>query len=98
MLVPWLGSWFRSAVCSRFWLIIVVRFPPELFADLFVSSTGRPSLPGEIAAWVLVLQTLQDLSERDAVAAVRCDIRWKLTLGLTRHTQAWILQHTPNRR
>jgi hypothetical protein len=66
-------------------------FPPELFADLFVSSTGRPSLPGEIAAWVLVQQTLQDLSDRDAVAAVRCDIRWKLTLGLTRHTQAWIV-------
>jgi hypothetical protein len=40
---------------------------------------------------VLVLQTLQDLSDRDAVAAVRCDIRWKLTLGLTRHTQAWIV-------
>jgi hypothetical protein len=57
-------------------------FPPELFADLFPSSTGRPSLPAEIAASVLVLQTLQDLSDRDAVQAVRCDIRWKVACGL----------------
>jgi hypothetical protein len=57
-------------------------FPPELFADLFPSSTGRPSLPGEIAASVLVLQALQDLSDREAVAAVRCDIRWKVACGL----------------
>jgi hypothetical protein len=57
-------------------------FPSGLFADLFPSSTGRPSLPGEVAASVLVLQTLQDLSDRDAVAAVRCDIRWKVACGL----------------
>jgi hypothetical protein len=59
-----------------------VVFPPELFADLFPSGTGRPSLPCEIAASVLVLQVLQDLSDRDAVAAVRCDIRWKVACGL----------------
>ncbi len=40
-------------------------FPWELFADLFPSSTGRPSLRAEIAASVLVLQTLQDLSDRE---------------------------------
>jgi hypothetical protein len=57
-------------------------FPPELFADLFPNGTGRPSLPCEVAASVLVLQTLQDLSDRDAVAAVRCDIRWKVACGL----------------
>ena len=57
-------------------------FPAELFADLFPSVTGRPSLPGEVAASVLVLQALGDLSDRDAVAAVRCDIRWKVACGL----------------
>jgi DDE family transposase/transposase-like protein DUF772 len=57
-------------------------FPPELFADLFPGGTGRPSLPGEVAASVLVLQALHDLSDRDAVAAVRCDIRWKVACGL----------------
>ena len=57
-------------------------FRPELFADLFPGTTGRPSLPGEVAASVLVLQALHDLSDRDAVAAVRCDIRWKVACGL----------------
>ena len=31
---------------------------------------------------MLVLQALGDLSDRDAVAAVRCDIRWKVACGL----------------
>jgi len=57
-------------------------FPPELFEDLFPSRTGRPSLPCEVAAAVLVLQTLQDLSDRDAVQSVRCDLRWKVACGL----------------
>lgn len=57
-------------------------FPPGLFADLFPAVTGRPSLPGEVAASVLVLQALGDLSDRDAVAAVRCDLRWKVACGL----------------
>jgi hypothetical protein len=58
-------------------------FRPELFEDLFSAGTGRPSLPGEVAASVLVLQALYDLSDRDAVAAVRCDIRWKVACGLS---------------
>ena len=57
-------------------------FPPELFEDLFPSSTGRPSVPVDLAASVLVLQTLQDLSDRDAMQAVRCDLRWKVACGL----------------
>jgi hypothetical protein len=57
-------------------------FPAGLFEDLFPSSTGRPSLPGEAAASVLVLQALHDLSDRDAVLAVRCDLRWKVAGGL----------------
>lgn len=57
-------------------------FPEHLFADLFPSSTGRPSVPAEIAASVLVLQALQDLSDRDAMQALRCDLRWKVACGL----------------
>lgn len=57
-------------------------FPPELFEDLFPSSTGRPSVPVDIAASLLVLQSLLDLSDRDAMQAVRCDIRWKVACGL----------------
>lgn len=57
-------------------------FPAEMFADLFPASTGRPSLAPEIAGAVLVLQALERLSDRDTVAAVRCDIRWKVACGL----------------
>jgi hypothetical protein len=57
-------------------------FPPDLFEDLFPSTTGRPSVPIDIAASMLVLQTLTDLSDREAMQAVRCDIRWKVACGL----------------
>jgi hypothetical protein len=57
-------------------------FPDGLFADLFRSGKGRPSVPGEVIASVLVLQTLQDLSDGEAMQALRCDIRWKVACGL----------------
>jgi Transposase domain (DUF772)/Transposase DDE domain len=57
-------------------------FPDGLFADLFSSGRGRPSVPAEVIASVLVLQTLQDLSDAEAMDALRCDIRWKVACGL----------------
>ena len=57
-------------------------FPDGLFADLFPSGRGRPSVPGEVIASVLVLQTLQDYSDAEAMQAVRCDLRWKVACGL----------------
>jgi hypothetical protein len=59
-----------------------VVFPDGLFADLFPSGRGRPSVPGETIASVLVLQTLQDLSDAEAMTALRCDLRWKVACGL----------------
>ncbi|MEJ2871985.1 IS1182 family transposase [Actinomycetospora sp. OC33-EN08] len=57
-------------------------FAPELFADLFPSGRGRPSVPGEVVATVLVLQTLHGLSDREAVEALTFDLRWKAACGL----------------
>ena len=57
-------------------------FPDGMFTDLFPSGRGRPSVPGEVIASVLVLQTLQDLSDSEAMAALRCDLRWKVACGL----------------
>ncbi len=59
-----------------------VLFPDGMFADLFPSGRGRPSLPAPVIASVLVLQALQDLSDAEAVQAVRCDLRWKVACGL----------------
>lgn len=57
-------------------------FPDELFADLFRSATGRPSIPADVIASVLVLQHLHDTSDRETAEAVRCDLRWKAACGL----------------
>lgn len=57
-------------------------FPDEDFADLFPSRTGRPSIPSDVIGSVLVLQVLQDLSDRETVEALRCDLRWKVACGL----------------
>jgi IS5 family transposase len=59
-----------------------VLFSTELFADLFPSGRGRPSVPADIAASILVLQALHGLSDREAMAAVRTDLRWKVACGL----------------
>lgn len=58
-------------------------FPDELFADLFGSGRGRPSVPAEVTATVMVLQALEGLSDRDAIAALRTDLRWKVAAGLS---------------
>ncbi|OLT26393.1 hypothetical protein BJF82_12465 [Kytococcus sp. CUA-901] len=52
-----------------------------MFADLFPSGRGRPSIPPEVIASVLVLQTLHGLSDRDAVDALTFDLRWKAACG-----------------
>ena len=58
-------------------------FPDELFADLFGSGRGRPSVPADVIATTMLLQALSNLSDRDAVAALRTDLRWKVAAGLT---------------
>lgn len=56
-------------------------FPGELFADLFPSGRGRPSIPGEVIASVIVLQALYGHSDREAVEALTFDLRWKAACG-----------------
>jgi IS5 family transposase len=57
-------------------------FPDEMFADLFPSGRGRPSIPADVVATVMVLQALEGLSDRDAVRALRDRISWKVAAGL----------------
>ena len=58
-------------------------FPDELFADLFGSGRGRPSVPAEVIATVMVLQALEGLSDRQAVRRLETDITWKAAAGLS---------------
>jgi len=56
-------------------------FPDEMFADLFGSGRGRPSVPADVIATVMVLQALEGLSDRDAIAQLRMSISWKVAAG-----------------
>ena len=58
-------------------------FPDELFADLFASGRGRPSVPADQVATVMVLQALEGLSDREAARQLACNIAWKVACGLT---------------
>jgi len=57
-------------------------FPDERFADLFPSGRGRPSVPADVMASVMVLQALEGLSDRDAARALKDRISWKVACGL----------------
>ena len=57
-------------------------FPDGMFADLFPSGRGRPSVPADVMASVIVLQSLQGLSDAETVDAVTFDLRWKAACGL----------------
>jgi len=71
------GSVFRLLAEHR-----RVLFPEAMFEDMFPSGRGRPSVPVDIAASILVLQALHGLSDREAMAALRTDLRWKVACGL----------------
>lgn len=58
-----------------------VLFPDELFADLFPSERGRPSVPADVIATVMVLQALEGRSDRDAIDEFRMNIAWKVATG-----------------
>ena len=59
-----------------------VLFPAELFADLFPSGRGRPSVPADVMAAVILLQALHGLSDAETTDAVTYDLRWKAACGL----------------
>jgi len=53
-----------------------------LFEDLFPSGRGRPSVPADVMAAVIMLQALHGLSDSETVDAVTFDLRWKAASGL----------------
>ena len=56
--------------------------PPEMFADMYPSANGRPSLPPQVLAATVVLQSLFGTSDVETVLELRCDLRWKAACGL----------------
>ena len=66
-----------------------VLFPDEMFADLFASGRGRPSVPADVIATVMVLQALEGKSDREACRALERDIAWKAAAGLAQTDEAF---------
>ena len=66
-------------------------FPDEMFADLFPTKRGRPSVPADVVATVMVLQSLEGKSDRDAIRALETDLRWKPAAGLAITDEAFHL-------
>jgi IS5 family transposase len=64
-------------------------FPDEMFSDLFPSGRGRPSVPADVVATVLVLQALESRSDREACRALQTDIAWKAAAGLALTDEAF---------
>jgi|GEM_PF-1425215 len=58
-------------------------FSDAMFEDLFPSKRGRPSIPADVVAAVMVLQSLEGLSDRDAARALTDRISWKVACGLS---------------
>jgi IS5 family transposase len=58
-------------------------FPDARFEDLFPSKRGRPSIPADVVATVMVLQALEGLSDREATRALTDRISWKVACGLS---------------
>jgi transposase len=52
-------------------------FPARMFADMYPSANGRPSMPPQILAAAITLQALHGLSDFETVQELRCDLRWK---------------------
>ena len=57
-------------------------FFDEMFADLFPTGRGRPSVPADVMAAVITVQALHGLSDAETVDAVTFDLRWKAACGL----------------
>lgn len=66
-----------------------VLFPAVMFADMYPSPNGRPSMPPQVLAAAIVLQVLHGLSDVETVQELRCDLRWKAACGLGLHDTAF---------
>ena len=56
-------------------------FSDEMFGDQFPTRRGRPSVPANVVATVMVLQALDGLSDREAAVQLRTNIAWKVATG-----------------
>src|SRR5213078_4472550 len=55
----------------------------DYFADLYTESAkGRPTVPARVVATVMVLQSFEGLSDREAIDRLEVDLRWQAAAGV----------------
>ncbi|MFN2243934.1 MAG: IS1182 family transposase [Anaerolineae bacterium] len=59
-----------------------VLFPDEDLAVMYCPDNGRPSLPPSLMNGVSLLQFYDNVSDEEAVARTKFDMRWKVALNL----------------
>jgi hypothetical protein len=58
-------------------------FPDEYLADLYADSPrGRPTISARVLATVMVLQSFEGLSDREACDRLGADLRWQAACGV----------------
>lgn len=59
-------------------------FGDDYFADLYLTSKkGRPTVPARVLATVMLLQSFEGLSDREAVDRLGADLRWQAACGVS---------------
>ncbi len=65
-------------------------FPDAYFADVFVDTPrGRPTIPARTVATVMLLQSFEGLSDREACDRLAFDLRWQAAAGLTTRSETF---------
>jgi hypothetical protein len=60
-----------------------VMFPDDYFADMYAESArGRPTVPARVVATVMLLQSFEGLSDREACDRLEVDLRWQAAAGV----------------
>ncbi|WP_276570192.1 transposase [Thiocystis violacea] len=71
----------HGTLCLRLAEALGALYANERFADLFPRRGQPAEAPGRLA-WVMVLQFVENVSDRAAADAVRGRLDWKYLLGL----------------
>lgn len=79
-----LGDRLRQGSIHRFLADHGQRlFPDDYFADLHKrSARGRPTVPARVLATVMLLQSHEGLSDREAIDRLEADLRWQAAAGV----------------
>jgi transposase len=66
----------------RMGAVSATLFQDDDLKELYHPDNGRPSLPPSLLSGVLLLQFYDDVSDEEAVARCKYDLRWKVALNL----------------